>query len=130
MFDNLENNFDPNLDQSVNNKSYWLSQPSTSALLLPKTCFRNQRKQKTWTEIFHLLVLPITSKGLLRPPLFYLLRVISNNYLKIAAVYYLHLGDIYKGGEHFQTDNHLTSYWKLMWSWLLERDLKINNFTL
>ena len=46
MFDNLENNFDPNLDQSVNNKSYWLSQPSTSALLLPKTCFRIRGSKK------------------------------------------------------------------------------------
>ena len=45
MFDNLENNFDPNLDQSVNNKSYWLSQPSTSALLLPNM-FQFQTKQK------------------------------------------------------------------------------------
>ena len=97
MFDNLENNFDPNLDQSVNNKSYWLSQPSTSALLLPKHVSVSD-EAKTWTEIFHLLVLPITSKGLMGPPLFYLLRVISNNYLKIAAVYYFHLGDIYKVG--------------------------------
>ena len=32
------------------------------------------------------------------PPLFYLLTVISNNYLKIAAVYYFHLGDIYQVG--------------------------------
>ena len=110
MFDNLQNNFNPNLDQSVNNKSCWLSQPSTSALLLPKM-FQYHSQQ-----IFkhkNLLQLPIPSKGLLRPPLFYLLRVISNNYLKIAAVYYFHSGDIYKVGEGntFKgIDNHLTSY--------------------
>ena len=58
MFDNLENNFNPNLDQSVSNKSYWLSQPSTSALLLPIKCFEGSKK--LGTEILHLLVLPIT----------------------------------------------------------------------
>ena len=49
-------------------------------------------------KLKNLLLLPIRSEGLLRPPLFYLLRVISNNYLKIAAVYYFHLGDIYQVG--------------------------------
>ena len=36
--------------------------------------------------------------GAVGAPLFYLLTVISNNYLKIAAVYYFHLGDIYQAG--------------------------------
>ena len=42
------------------------------------------------------------------PPLFYLLTVISNNYLKIAAVYYFHLGDIYQAGVRRGTHHRLT----------------------
>lgn len=59
--------------------------------------FQCHSQQKFKLKNLFLLLNP--SEGLLRPPLFYLLRVISNNYLKIAAVYYIHSGDIYKVGE-------------------------------
>ena len=38
----------------------------------------------------------------LTSPSCYVLVVISNNYLKIAAVYYLHLGDIYRAKLSFK----------------------------